>query len=75
MRGNRFRGIQLIAQVNTLVSGKVSQYLNKNISDAKARFSCHLGRGNGMAKLEMKVDDLFGGASIPLVWLEGNIGK
>ena len=58
-----------------MVSGKVSQYLNKNISDAKTMFFCHLGRGNGMAKLEMKGDDLFGGASVPLVWSEGNIWK
>lgn len=28
-----------------------------------------------MAKLEIKVDDLFGGVSIPLVWLERNIGN
>lgn len=34
---------------------------------------CCLDRGNGIAKLEIKVDDFFWGVSIPLVWLDGDI--
>lgn len=62
-------------RLTSLVSGEVNRYLNKKVSSSKATFFGLLGKGKGQAKLEMKVDYLFGGASIPLKGTFGNVDE
>lgn len=61
-----------LLKLTPLVSGEVGRYLNRKMSSSKPMFFGLLSKRNGRAKLQMKVDHLFGVTSIPPKATSGN---